>query len=277
MCCIDWNLAHAPLTICNAQLCVFLIISVTFSQNWIDPKKPLLKYVTKDERQSCKLQFRVKFYVTDPSQLQEECTRHQFYLQIRRDIFHGNVECPPSTQCLLASYTVQGMFDVCMCHSRSAQNENCFSFRFTAELGDYDALTHEPGYLKALKLIPNQTDEMEFCINEHHKLHRNQSAAEAEHSYLEHATKLEMYGIYFYKSKDSTGKDIELGITTIGVIVYQNDHIVNEFSWSKMLKISFKRRTFFMELKRELVRRMMEAKMQMTAEYFLIRISIIFF
>lgn len=107
--------------------------------------------------------------------------------------------------------------------------------------------------MKTMKLIPNQTDEMEYRISEHHKLHRNQSAADVENSYLEHATKLAMYGIYFYKSKDSTGKDIELGVTTLGVIVYQNDHIVNEFSWAKMLKISFKRRTFFMELKRELV------------------------
>lgn len=122
-----------------------------------------------------------------------------------------------------------------------------------AELGDFDGIEHEPGYMKAMKLIPNQTDEMEYRISEHHKLHRNQTAAEVENSYLEHATKLAMYGIYFYKSKDSTRKDIELGVTTLGVIVYQSDHIVNEFSWAKMLKISFKRRTFFMELKRELV------------------------
>lgn len=85
---------------------------MTFTQNWIDPKKPLLKYVTKDERQCCKLQFRVKFYVTDPSQLQEESTRNQFYLQIRRDIFHGNLECPMSTQYLLASYIVQGACEI---------------------------------------------------------------------------------------------------------------------------------------------------------------------
>lgn len=87
----------------------FWIIS---TQCWIDPKKPLLKYVTKDERQNCKLQFRVKYYVTDPSQLQEESTRHQFYLQIRRDIFRGNLECPLNTQYLLASYIVQGMHEI---------------------------------------------------------------------------------------------------------------------------------------------------------------------
>lgn len=145
------------------------------------------------------------------------------------------------------------MFKVRAQGSGEVKNLIFIVFPLAAELGDFDTIEHESGYLKAMKLIPNQTAEMEYRISEHHKLHRNQSAAEVENSYLEHATKLAMYGIYFYKSKDSTGKDIELGVTTLGVIVYQSDHIVNEFSWSKMLKISFKRRTFFMELKRELV------------------------
>lgn len=101
--------------------------------------------------------------------------------------------------------------------------------------------------------MKNQNDEVEYCISEHHKLHRGLTREEAEYNYLEHATKISMYGVYFFKSKDSGGKDIDLGVTSLGIIVYQADHIVNEFSWSKMLKISFKRRTFFIELKRELV------------------------
>lgn len=104
-----------------------------------------------------------------------------------------------------------------------------------------------------MKLIPNQSNEMEYCISEHHKLHRGLTSDEAENFYLEHATKIALYGIYFFKSKDSTGKDIDLGVTSNGMIVFQKDHVVNEFSWAKMLKISFKRRTFFIELKRELV------------------------
>lgn len=82
------------------------------TQNWIDPNKPLLKYVAKDDRQNCKLQFRVKFYVTDASQLLEEDTRHQFYLQIRRDIYLKLLECPLGTQSLLASYIAQGKWRI---------------------------------------------------------------------------------------------------------------------------------------------------------------------
>lgn len=94
---------------------------------------------------------------------------------------------------------------------------------------------------------------MEQRISANHKILEGIEKSEAENNYLEHAMKIPLYGVYFFKSKDSTGKDIDLGIMSLGVIVYQNDHVVNEFSWSKMVKISFKRRTFFIELKRELV------------------------
>lgn len=104
-----------------------------------------------------------------------------------------------------------------------------------------------------MKLITSQTTEMEYCMSEHHRLHRGLTPDEAQNNYLEHAIRIPFYGVYFFKSKDSMDKDIKIGVTTVGTIVYQNDHIVNEFSWSKMIKISFKRRTFFMELKRELV------------------------
>lgn len=132
-------------------------------------------------------------------------------------------------------------------------SKKTFLFYYSAELGDYDSIEHDSDYLRNMKLIPNQTNEMEYCISEHHKLHRGLTCDEAENNYLEHATKILLYGIHFFKSKDSSGKDIDLGVTTCGMIVYQKDHIVNEFSWAKMLKISFKRRTFFIELKRELV------------------------
>lgn len=109
---------------------------------------------------------------------------------------------------------------------------------------------------------------MEYCISEHHKLHRDLMCDDAIQNYLEHATKIPLYGIYFFKSKDSTGKDIDLGVTSCGMIVYQMDHIVNEFSWAKMLKISFKRRTFFIELKRELV------SVRKFYVYFLVRVCL---
>lgn len=56
------------------------------------------------------LEFRVKFYVNDPSRLQEEYTRYQFFLQIKRDIWTGRLPVSLHTACLLASFQVQCKF-----------------------------------------------------------------------------------------------------------------------------------------------------------------------
>lgn len=125
------------------------------------------------------------------------------------------------------------------------------TFSFVAELGDYNPLEHLNGYLSSLRLLAEQTEEAERRISELHKLHRGQLPADAEYNYLEHAKKLYMYGVDLHKATDSTGKEISLGVTSIGLVVFQNNVRMNVFSWSKMVKISFKRKEFFIQLRRE--------------------------
>lgn len=60
-----------------------------------------------------------------------------------------------------------------------------------------------------------------------------------------------MYGIDLHKATDSSNKDLQLGVTSIGLLVFQNNIRVNTFSWSKMVKVSFKRKDFFIQLRRE--------------------------
>lgn len=112
-------------------------------------------------------------------------------------------------------------------------------------------MDHLNGYLSSLRLLAEQTEEAERRISELHKLHRGQLPADAEYNYLEHAKKLYMYGVDLHKATDSTGKEINLGVTSIGLVVFQNNVRVNVFSWSKMVKISFKRKEFFIQLRRE--------------------------
>uniref|UniRef100_A0A182Q480 protein-tyrosine-phosphatase n=1 Tax=Anopheles farauti TaxID=69004 RepID=A0A182Q480_9DIPT len=207
---------------------------------WLDPNKPFRKQLN-DARASVAgrsqhadggpqvplLLFRVKFYVTDPSRLHEEYTRYQFYLQIRRDVYQGRLPVSLNTACLLASFTVQ------------------------AELGDYNPLEDTAGYLSELQLLPEQTVEAEHRISELHKLHRGQLPADAEYNYLEHAKRLELYGIDFHRATDSSGKELALGVSSLGLLVYQNGTRINTFSWSKVVKVSFKRKDFFIQLARE--------------------------
>ncbi|XP_023707598.1 tyrosine-protein phosphatase non-receptor type 4 isoform X2 [Cryptotermes secundus] len=193
------------------------------AMRWVDPLKPVKKQIRGGH-----FYFRVKFYVSDPSKLQEEYTRYHFYLQIRRDILQGRLHLPASTACLLASYTVQ------------------------SELGDYQADEHGPGYLSTLQLMPGQTEEMEKKIAELHKLHKGQTPADAEFNFLDHVKRLDMYGVDLHRARDTTNKDIHLGVTSMGLVVFQNNVRINTFSWSKIVKISFKRKEFFIQLRREL-------------------------
>lgn len=148
----------------------------------------------------------------------------------------------------MASYTVQCKSD----NYTFASEEFIKKFKFfIAELGDYNQLEHLNGYLSSLRLLGEQTEEAERRISELHKLHRGQLPADAEYNYLEHAKKLYMYGVDLHKAIDSTGKEINLGVTSVGLVVFQNNVRMNVFSWSKMVKISFKRKEFFIQLRRE--------------------------
>ncbi|CAB0010639.1 unnamed protein product [Nesidiocoris tenuis] len=198
-------------------------LSNTDLMRWLDPSKPIKKQM----RGPGYFYLRVKFYVSDPSKLQEEYTRYHFYLQIRKDILSGKLLVPPSTACLLASYTVQ------------------------SELGDYHPDEHGPKYLTGMALMPNQTEEMEKKIIELHKLHKGQTPADAEFNFLDHAKRLDMYGVDLHRAKDSSGKDLQLGVTSNGLVIFQNGIKINSFSWGKIVKISFKRKQFFIQLKRE--------------------------
>ncbi|XP_026847308.1 tyrosine-protein phosphatase non-receptor type 4 [Drosophila persimilis] len=197
---------------------------------WVDAQKQFKKQcssVSLDNDAVPLLEFRVKFFVSDPSRLQEEFTRYQFYLQIKRNILLGKLPCSSNTQCLLASYTVQ------------------------SELGDFNAAEHQVGYLSGLQLLSEQTPEAERKVSELHKLHRGQLPADAEYNYLEHGKRLELYGIDLHKATDSSGKDLQLGVSAVGLLVFQHALRVNTFSWSKMVKVSFKRKDFFIQLRRE--------------------------
>lgn len=205
---------------------------------WLDPNKSIRKQMRIKGLAACSLYFRVKFYVTDPSRLHEEYTRYHVYLQVKNDLSLGRLVAPISTVCLLTSYSVQ------------------------STLGDYDPDSCRHGYLAQFKNLrahcthpPNSkidTDELDRKVAELHKLHKGQSPAESEMNFLEHAKRLEMYGISLHNGTDTNGRDIQLGVTSIGLVVFQNFLKINTFSWSKIVKISFKRKQFFIQLRKEL-------------------------
>ena len=224
---------------------------------WLDPSKSIRKQMRVKGVTGVTLYFRVKvswscvlqrlimclslmlkFYVTDPSRLHEEYTRYHVYLQVKKDLVTARLVAPVSTVCLLTSYAVQ------------------------STLGDWDPDSCRTGYLAPFRHLRSHcpcpggvmppTEELDRKVAELHKLHKGQSPAESEMNFLEHAKRLEMYGISLHPGKDSAGRDIQLGVTSNGLVVFQNCIKINTFSWTKIVKISFKRKQFFIQLRKEL-------------------------
>nr|XP_033811262.1 protein 4.1 isoform X24 [Geotrypetes seraphini] len=192
------------------------------TKTWLDSTKEIKKQV---HGGSLNFTFNVKFYPPDPSQLTEDITRYYLCLQLRQDIINGRLPCSFATLALLGSYTVQ------------------------SEVGDYDADLHGTDYIREFKLAPNQTKELEEKVMELHKSYRSMTPAQADLEFLENAKKLSMYGVDIHQAKDLEGVDIILGVCSSGLLVYKDKLRINRFPWPKVLKISYKRSSFFIKIR----------------------------
>ncbi|XP_078538670.1 protein 4.1-like isoform X1 [Lissotriton helveticus] len=188
---------------------------------WLDAAKEIKKQI----HGPWNFTFNVKFYPPDPAQLTEDITRYNLCLQLRQDIVSGRLPCSFATLALLGSYTVQ------------------------SELGDYDPDLHGTEYINEFKLSPNQTKELEEKVVELHKSYRSMTPAQADLEYLENAKKLSMYGVDLHQAKDLEGVDIILGVCSSGLLVYKDKLRINRFPWPKVLKISYKRSSFFIKIR----------------------------
>ncbi|XP_023363217.1 protein 4.1 isoform X5 [Otolemur garnettii] len=194
----------------------------TTSKTWLDSAKEIKKQV---RGVPWNFTFNVKFYPPDPAQLTEDITRYYLCLQLRQDIVTGRLPCSFATLALLGSYTIQ------------------------SELGDYDPELHGVDYVSDFKLAPNQTKELEEKVMELHKSYRSMTPAQADLEFLENAKKLSMYGVDLHKAKDLEGVDIILGVCSSGLLVYKDKLRINRFPWPKVLKISYKRSSFFIKIR----------------------------
>ncbi|XP_016825935.1 protein 4.1 isoform X16 [Cricetulus griseus] len=192
------------------------------SKTWLDSAKEIKKQV---RGVPWNFTFNVKFYPPDPAQLTEDITRYYLCLQLRQDIVAGRLPCSFATLALLGSYTIQ------------------------SELGDYDPELHGVDYVSDFKLAPNQTKELEEKVMELHKSYRSMTPAQADLEFLENAKKLSMYGVDLHKAKDLEGVDIILGVCSSGLLVYKDKLRINRFPWPKVLKISYKRSSFFIKIR----------------------------
>ncbi|XP_010290446.1 PREDICTED: FERM and PDZ domain-containing protein 2, partial [Phaethon lepturus] len=163
-------------------------------------------------------------------------TRHQFYLQLRKDILEERLYCNDETALKLGALALQ------------------------AELGNYASEMHGKSYFRVEDYIPASRIEkmtLAYVQRELAKLHRmNRSLFEdeAEQEFLKVTQQLPEYGVLFYRvsqEKKGAGGDIILGICAKGIIVYEvknHTRIASlRFQWRETERISAHRKKFMIE------------------------------
>ncbi|XP_034561426.1 protein 4.1 isoform X2 [Notolabrus celidotus] len=191
-------------------------------KTWMDLTKEIRRQV---QGANYDFTFNVKFYPPDPAQLSEDITRYYLCLQLRKDILQGRLPCSFVTLALLGSYALQ------------------------SEIGEYDPEVHGSEYGKEMKMAQGQTKELEDKMMELHQTYRAMSPAQADMMFLENAKKLSMYGVDLHQAKDLDGVDIMLGVCSSGLMVYKDKLRINRFPWPKVLKVSYKRSSFFIKIR----------------------------
>ncbi|XP_058868921.1 tyrosine-protein phosphatase non-receptor type 3 isoform X4 [Acipenser ruthenus] len=192
---------------------------------WLEPTKPIRKQLKGSF--PCSLRFLVRFFIQDPNMLQQEQTKHFYFLQLKNDILEGRLNCPPSSAVVLASYTVQ------------------------SELGDYSSSEHPPGYLSKFHFIPDQDEDFLTRVGSLHNQHRGLRQSEAELCYLNIARTMEFYGVELHSARDPNNAELLIGIASGGLPVFRNMICTSFYSWVNIMKISFKRKRFFIQLRQK--------------------------
>uniref|UniRef100_A0A8C3YW66 FERM and PDZ domain containing 2 n=1 Tax=Catagonus wagneri TaxID=51154 RepID=A0A8C3YW66_9CETA len=180
-----------------------------------------------------KLFLRIKFFVSHYGLLQHSWTRHQFYLQLRKDILEEKLYCSDEMLLQLAVLALQ------------------------AEFGSYPEEVESKAYFHVEDYIPASLIErltalrVQAEVLEMHRLSPVLWGEDAELEFLRVTQQLPEYGVLVYQvlpEKTKSEEEMALGICAKGVIVYEvrnNCRIATlRFQWREIEKILAYRKKF---------------------------------
>ncbi|XP_034563107.1 FERM and PDZ domain-containing protein 2 isoform X2 [Notolabrus celidotus] len=180
--------------------------------------------------------FRIKFFVNDISLLLHKQTRHQFYLQLRRDLLEDRLSCHEETALYLGALAMQ------------------------AEYGDTMPEVYGKNYYRPDQYVSKSVMEkraLPYIQGELLRLHSDNAQMlmeESELEFLKVCQQLPEYGVFFHRvireKKPSEG-EIILGVCAKGVTIYEvkdgSRSTSQNFFWKETATISSSRRKFILE------------------------------
>ncbi|CAK6961757.1 tyrosine-protein phosphatase non-receptor type 13 isoform X3 [Scomber scombrus] len=182
------------------------------------------------------LYFRVKFFVNDISLLLHKQTRHQYYLQLRRDLLEDRLSCHEETALYLGALALQ------------------------AEYGDCMPEVYGRNYYRPDQYVSKSVMEkraLPYIQGELLRLHTNNAQMltdESELEFLKVCQQLPEYGVLFHRvtrEKKPLEGELILGVCAKGVTVYEVKggcrSTSQAFYWRDTATISSNRRKFVIE------------------------------
>ncbi|KAA8581177.1 hypothetical protein FQN60_002758 [Etheostoma spectabile] len=179
---------------------------------------------------------RVKFFVNDISLLLNKQTRHQYYLQLRRDLLEDRLSCHEETALYLGALALQAEYGDCMpeVYGRNYYRPDQYVSKSVMEKR---ALPHIQGELLQL-----------------HTKNAQMLTDESELEFLKVCQQLPEYGVLFHRvmrEKKPLEGEIILGVCAKGAIVYEVKDgcrsTSQTFYWRETTTISSNRCKFVLE------------------------------
>ncbi|XP_056146193.1 tyrosine-protein phosphatase non-receptor type 13 isoform X1 [Lampris incognitus] len=201
--------------------------------------------------------FRIKFFLDDVNLIQHAMTKHQYYLQLRKDILEERMRCDTENAMLLASLALQ------------------------AEFSDYQVELHGRTYFRLEHYLSvSVLDKLEPSTvkEELPRLHSNYYGvleSEAEFEFLKVSQRLTEYGVHFHRvlpeKRSQTG--IMLGVCSKGVLIFEvlngNRTPVLRFPWRETKKISFTKKKICLQNTSDGIKHLFQTDSNKTCQYLL--------
>ncbi|XP_042182383.1 tyrosine-protein phosphatase non-receptor type 13 isoform X4 [Oncorhynchus tshawytscha] len=233
---------------------------------FIDPDAKLSKVAPEGWKEEPKkkkpdIQFnlflRIKFFLDDVNLIQHTMTKHQYYLQLRKDILEERVCCDMENAMLLASLALQ------------------------AEFGDYQAELHGKTYFRmehymSASVLDNiDQSSIKEELLKLHSTYYGATEAETEFEFLKASQRLTEYGVHFHRvlpeKRSQTG--IMLGVFSKGVLIFEvlngNRTPVLRFPWRETKKISFTKKKICLQNTSDGIKHLFQTDSNKTCQYLL--------